>query len=227
MASSPSYIPQKIADFAIWLENFAALLTAAPATFGLTAPDALAVQNTADDFAAAYAISSVPTTRTTPTIAATTAQRAITTAIVRPYAVRISLNSAVTDENKAAIGVTIRSTVITPVPAPTTQPALSLLSAVFLKHTLRYYDVSTPTSKSKPFGAKALQLWSSVGTVAATDPAQCSYVGDFTKSPLEVQYSGPDVGKKATYFARWVTVAGPGGKAQVGPWSDALTVTVV
>jgi hypothetical protein len=225
--TSVSYIPSKIADFALWLNNFATLLTATPAAFGLTAPDALAVQNTADDFAASYAISSTPATRTTPTIAATTAQRAVTTAIIRPYAVRISQNPAVSDENKAAIGVTIRSTVITPVPAPTTQPALSLLSAVFLNHTLRYFDVSNPTSKQKPFGVKALQLWASVGITAATDPSQCKYLADYTKSPLQVSFSAEDVGKKVTYFSRWVTVAGPGGKAQVGPWSDALTVTVV
>ena len=224
---SNDYSPARLVDFAAWLANFSALLTATPAAFGLTAPIAVIVANTASDFAAAYALSSAPSTRTSPTIAATTAQRQITTGIVRPYAVLISQNSAVTDENKAAIGVTIRSTVITPIPAPTTQPALSLLSAVYLKHTLRYYDVSTPTSKAKPFGAKALQLWSSVGTVAATDPAQCSYVGDYTKSPLGVQFQAGDVGKKCTYFSRWVTVAGPGGQAQVGPWSDPLTVTVV
>ena len=224
---STDYIPAKLTNFAAWIANFAALLTLAPATYGLTAPDAVAVQAAADDFAAAFAISSTPATRTSPAIANTTAQRAIAAGIVRPYAVRISANDAVDDGDKVAIGVTVRSTVITPIPAPSTQPALSLLSAQFLKHTLRYFDVTTPTSKQKPFGVKALQVWRNVGVAAATDPIQCQFYGDFTKSPMVSEFDAADRGKQCTYFTRWVTVAGPGGKAQTGPWSDALVVTVV
>jgi hypothetical protein len=37
------YIPQKDADFGPWLANLAALSTAAPATYGLTAPEAAAI----------------------------------------------------------------------------------------------------------------------------------------------------------------------------------------
>ena len=43
MSTYPTYIPAKDALFATWLENFSTLLTAAPATYGLTAPDATAV----------------------------------------------------------------------------------------------------------------------------------------------------------------------------------------
>ncbi len=222
-----NYIPAPLDQFALWLDNFASLIAATPTAYGLIAGDATAIsaQNTA--FQAAYVISNNPTTRTSPAVANTQAARLVAESVVRPYAVRISLNPSVSDGLKTGVGVTVRSTTPTPVPAPTTQPALSLLSATLLTHQLRYYDVSTPTSKAKPPGAIGLELWCAVGVTPAVDPDQCKYVGSFTKSPLIVTFSGGDQGKKATYFSRWVTAAGPGGRAQVGPWSDPLTLTIV
>jgi hypothetical protein len=227
MATSTDYIPSKIADFAIWLANFSALLTAAPTTYGLTAPDAVAVAAFAGDFADAYAISSVPATRTSGAIAQTNAQRAISTAGVRPYAVRIAANTAVTPENKVAIGVTVRSLTPTPIPPPTTVPGLALESAISLNHTLRSFDTSTPTSKAKPFGAIAIQIFRAIGTMPAIDPEQAVFYANVTKSPFVVNFNSGDQGKKCTYFARYQTTSGAGGVASVGPWSEALTIGVI
>lgn len=221
------YIPAKIAAYALWVANFSSKLTATPVAFGLVAGDAVAVATQATAFATAYALSSTPATRTSATIAQTNNVRALATATIRPYAVRIAANSAVTDANKVSIGVTIRSTTPTPVPAPTTAPALSLLSATFLQHQLRYVDVSTPTTKAKPFGATGMEVYIAVGIAAAVDPSVAPYRGNYTKSPMTVAFDAGDKGKTATYFARWTTTAGPGGVAQVGPWSDPLVVGII
>lgn len=221
------YIPAKIADYALWIANFSAKLTATPVAFGLIASDAVAVATQATAFATAYAISSTPATRTSAAIAQTNNVRALATATLRPYAVRIASNSAVTDANKISIGVTVRSTTPTPVPAPTTAPALSLLSATFLQHQLRYVDVSTPTTKAKPFGATGMELYVAIGVASAVDPSVAPYAGTYTKSPLIKGFDAADKGKTATYFARWTTTAGPGGVAQTGPWSDPLSVIVI
>lgn len=221
------YIPSQIADKALWLDNFDTKLTSAPATYGLTAPDAAIVAAAVTAFQAAYAVSINPATRTSASIAATNGSLAVAIATVRPYAVRIAANPSVTDLNKVSIGVTLRSTVRTPVPAPTTQPSLALLSAVALQHQLRYNDVTTPATKAKPFGATGMELAVAVGVVAAVDPLQATYRGTYTKSPLFVDFVAGDRGKIATYFGRWVTTAGPGGVAQKGPWSSPSSFTVV
>lgn len=222
-----NYIPSDNAGFSSWLANFSTLLSATPTLYGLLAADATAVaaQNTA--YQAAYIASIDPTTRTSPTVAAAQAARASATAVVRPYAVRISLNAGVSDLNKSAIGVTIRKTIPTPIPAPTTTPALSLLAGTHLSHQLRYYDTTTPTSKSKPFGATGLEIWRNIGVTPATDPSQCTYYGSWTKSPNFSTFQAGDVGKNCTYFARWVTRGGPGGAAQVGPWGPALNLAIM
>lgn len=222
-----NYIPTSNADFANWLANFSTLLTASPTTYGLVTGDATAVaaQNTA--FQSAYTAATDPTTRTSPTVAAMQTKRTQAEAVVRPLAVRISLNAGVTDLNKTAIGVTVRKTVPTPVPPPTTTPALSLQSGTHLNHQLRYYDTSTPTAKAKPVGSTGIEIWRNIGTTAATDPAQCSYYQTWTKSPNISTFLAGDVGKICTYYSRWVTRGGPGGTAQTGPWSASLVLAIM
>lgn len=221
------YVPSRLADFALWCANFSTKLTATPTLYGLTAPDAVAVAATAGDFASSYAASSTPATRTSATIAQTAAQRAIATALIRPYAVRISANTSVDPSDKIDIGVTVRSLIPTPIPPPTTTPALALESAISLNQTLRYFDTSTPTAKAKPFGAATMQVWRAIGIVAAVDPEQSSFYANVTKSPFVVNFDAAAKGKVVTYFARWQTVAGAGGKSATGPWSEPLSLSVM
>jgi hypothetical protein len=227
MALYPPYIPPKIADRNLWYLNFSGLLTGTPTDFGLTAPDAVAVAAAVLLFTDAYAISSVPATRTSPAIAETNLQDANATAVIRPYATRISRNASVSDLNKASIGVTIPSTVPTPIPPPTTQPALTLASATDLVHVIQYYDTSTPTSKAKAAGSIGIEIWRAVGTVPAVDPAMARYYASFTKSPLRSSFDSADRGKICTYFARWVNRSGAGGVANTGPWSAPVSFGVI
>jgi triphosphoribosyl-dephospho-CoA synthetase len=89
------------------------------------------------------------------------------------------------------------------------------------------YKAAGASGKSKPFGSIGVEIFRSVGTVAATDPAQAKYNGTITKSPFRQSFAAEDQGKLCTYFARFVTRSGPDGQAQVGPWSAALNVHVV
>lgn len=220
------YIPNKDADFDNWITNFSTLLTANPTNYGLVAADATAVATVKTAWSTAYAAAINPTTRTSATIATKDGARATAEATVRPYAIRIRDNSAVSDALKLGIGLNIPSYPPVPIPAPTTAPTLSLVRAISLEQTLGYKEVGA-IGKAKPFGAIGVQLWRNVGTVAATDPAQCTYQGNYNKSPLRQQFLPTDQGKKVTYFARFVTRSGPEGVAQPGPWSDAFTLTIM
>lgn len=221
-----SYIPSTNAGFAAWLQNFSTLITASPATYGLIAGDATAIaaQNTA--FQAAFTAATDPSTRTSVTVAALNTAKASALFVVRPYAVQISLNAGVDDEDKTAVGVTVRKTVPTPIPAPTATPALSFVSAVPLNTTLQARNVETPTSKAKPFGSIGVEVWDSVGTVAATDPTQLSYRFQATKIPFVRVFESADRGKICSMAVRYVTRGGNGGVSKVGPWSAILPFVV-
>lgn len=221
-----SYIPAQDALFSNWLLNFSTLLTDSPATYGLTAPDAVIVANQEAAFAAAYALAIDPSTRTSVTVASKDAARASAESVVRPYAVTISLNPSVTNGEKVAIGVTVRSNIPTPIPAPVTPAVISLISAMPLTQQLQIRAVGSST-KAKPQGCIAIEVARSVGTVAATDPNQLAIVGQYGKTPLIQNFVAEDQGKIVTYAARFRTRSGPAGVSQAGPWSALASFRVI
>lgn len=221
------YLPSQDAAFEAWFLNFSTLIAAAPTDYGLIAGDATAISASYTAWNAAYLAATNPTTRTSPTIAAKDAQRILSEAMVRPYATQISRNPAVSNELKTGVGVNLPNTARTPIPAPTTQPAISLVGVVHNLQTLAYKDTSTPTSKAKPPGAIGMELWRVIETTPSTDPTAASLVGIMTKSPVNLGTMSGDAGKTATYWGRWTTRSGPGGQAQVGPFSAPLAVVIV
>jgi hypothetical protein len=224
MASTP-YIPNPDSQFDTWLANFSTVITAAPGTYFLTAGDAAAIAAQQVAWNTAY-LASQGATRGPATIAAKDAARTTALAIIRPYATAIANNPAISNDDKVAVGVTVRKTVPTPVPAPTTAPDILLDSANLGVLNLRYRDHSTPSQKSKPSGVTGMQLFANFGTVAATDPAQTQFQQVVTKTPFQLDTTG-QTGKVCTLFGRWMTRSGPSGIAQVGPWSAPLVVTVL
>lgn len=221
------YIPSRDADFATWLANFSAKITASPTTYGLIVGDATAIAAVATAFATAYGLATDPATRTTATIAAKDTARATATATVRPYAVRISRDLSVDDADKIEVGVNLPNSSRTPVPPPLTSPALNLVSAIIGQHTLGYADTSTPTQKAKPPGVIAMEVFRALGTTPAVDPAAAELYARVTKSPAALIADPADRGKIATYFGRWVTRSGVGGQAYAGPFGAPLAVTIL
>lgn len=222
-----NYIPAQDGPCSLWASNFAAVVNTDPTAVGLTSGDATTINTVTAQFFTDYNVTQNPDLRTPTAIAAKDASKVAMLATVRPYAQFINGRAATTDAQRSALGITIRKTVPTPVPAPTSAPTLSLVSALHGVATLGYRDPMTPTSKAKPFGAIGVQLYKSVGTVAATDPAQAAFDSQVTKSPCVLTFDGGDAGKVCTVFARYVTRGGPAGVAQSGPWSASLVFNVV
>lgn len=224
---APSYIPAKDADFDPWLNNFRTLIAANPTDYGLVAGDATIISAAYNAWHAAYVLAVNPATRTTPIIANKDAQRVAAEATVRPYAQQIAKNAGLDPSLIVGLGLNLPNPTRPPIPAPTTVPVLSVDSATFLVHNMSYRDTALGTTKKKPTGSVGIQIYRSIGTVAATDPAQATFYQTWTKSPNRSEFTAEDARKICTYFARWVTKAGPGGTAQTGPWSDPVVATVM
>jgi hypothetical protein len=226
MAAAP-YIPSKDADFDPWLDNLQTLIAADPVDYGLTAPDAVVITAAYTAWHTAYLLATNPVTRTSPAVADKTAARVAAEATVRPYCQRISKNGGLDPSLILGLGLNLPNATRPPIPAPTTAPTLILVSGTLLRHELAYKDTLLGGTKKKPTGAIGIEVWRAIGTLPAVDPGQCSYYETWTKSPNFANFSAPDRGKTVTYFARYNTKAGPGGKSQVGPWSDALSAIVM
>lgn len=213
-----SYIPSKDADLASWADNFNTLITAAPTTYGLIAGDATAIDDVVQPYLDAYAVITVPATKTMVTVAEKNTAKFAMLSVVRSYAQRIAVNPGVADGDKIALGLNLHGTPPTPVPAPTTIPLLSLLGATPLNFTLRFADELTPDKRAKPFGAVRLDTFVKIDTTPKSDPEDSLYYGGFTKQPAFVTFAPEDSGKYATLWGRWATRRG-----DVGPWSAPVS----
>ena len=217
----PNYIPNAQSLMRDWLVNFAALISAAPATYGLVAGDATTIQNSVNAFDAALTLAIDPVTRSPTTIADKDAQRMSTLGIVRPYAQLIRNNAGVTDENKVALGLTIVDRNPTVIPAPTTIPVMALTMATPLQQTFQFADANTPMSKAKPFGSIGIEIAAVTSATAITDPDVIPAKKLVTKSPFVLDWESSDQGKLAYIVGRYYTRRG-----LVGPWSAILSAYV-
>lgn len=216
-----TYIPDRDGDFGAWLDNFSDLINTSPGSYGLSPADAanLLAVTTAWDTAYAAAISGA--TRGPYTVNLKDVARVNATVVARQLATIIQANPGITDGQKTALGLTVRKTLPTPIPAPTSSPLLAFVAATPLQHTLRFADQTTPASRAKPFGVLSLQLYVDVlGGPPPTGPGPSNLV--FTKNPIAVNFGDANVGKIATYKAAWMTRTG-----LLGPISAALSATVV
>lgn len=218
----PNYIPAKDADLATWAANFSNLITASPATYGLTAGNATTIAAVQAAWVSAYALVTSPSTKTPATVQAKNIARANLLAIDRVFAQAVANNPGVTSANKIALGVNPRVNTPTPVTAPTTYPVISIPSAIALGHVIRFRDdLASPSVKAKPAGAIAMLLFGSASATPITDPTLLNFLKLTTKSPLTAAWGSGDVGKKAYYAARWSTRTG-----LVGPWSTIVSFTI-
>ena len=219
---SVPYIPPKDNAFAVWAENFAAVLAINYAAYGLAASDAASISAANATWQAAYAVATTDSTRTKVTVAAKDLARNQCKALMRGYAGVIQANSGITQDQKADLGLTIRDPHPTPVPTPTTSPLLTIVGATPGELTVRYADQNTPASRAKPSGAIALQMFAAASATVITDPNTLPLKDTFTKNPTAITFDSSDAGKTAYIAARWITRRG-----LVGPWSAIATYIVV
>ena len=218
------YIPRADGKVVAWAENFARLIALNPSTYGLMVSDSVAISGWVDAFVAARQVAAEPSTRTVSTVAAKDSARAAMLSVVRRYAQVIKLNDGVTNSEKIGLGLTVADGGRSPVPAPSTAPVCMIIGATPLRHTLRFSDAGSMTRRAKPPGAASLELHYFVGENPPPMPGgdvPTRFYGVATRQPFQVALKGADIGKRITYYARWVTRRG-----LAGPWSSPVGMTV-
>lgn len=219
-----SYIPTKDADLINWGSNFAAVITADPAAYGLLAADALTIQTNFDEFNAAYTVAINPATRTIVTIAAKDEEKAGFLSLARAYAAVIRANAGVSPEAKAAAGLTIPDPTPTPIPVPSTYPLMAAPLQGVGTILMTLVDQATPLIKAKPFGVAGACLYFSKW-VGATPPDGDSkqLLGLITKSDNIIETAPfATAGEKIRWYAQWYNR-----KGQLGPIGPVLDTIVL
>lgn len=197
----------KDADIVAGAANFASLISAGFASYGLSSAQSTAfgLLNTA--------LQSAYTTATTPSTRSPVAIEAKNLAILnmRRLAVNlariVSATATVTDAQLVSLGLLPR-TVPTPRPVPGTPPMIEFLSCAGRVVTIRIHS-ATGESRAKPFGAIGADIYSAVSPTVPTDPNAYRHEGLATRGKMRMTFPN-DVPSGATIWLSGVWVSARG-----------------
>ena len=221
---STDYIPRPDADYNAWIANFVTYANANLAGLGLVAADMTPVTTAQATWNTNFAANIAAQATAEGARANKDGARTTLTATIRPLVRRLQASTAVSDPERASLGITIPDPGSTPVAPPTTSPTCTIGCGERLRHTLDFRDSVTPTSRAKPAGVIGAEVWvklTAIGAPTPGDPADFDFLALDTSTPYLAEYAGPDGGKNANYILRWVNSRG-----QKGPWSEVFSATI-
>jgi hypothetical protein len=222
MPAVAPYIPTRDAAFSAWLANFSTLITASPASYGLTAADAVSIAAQNSAWSAAYAVVTSPNTKTPAAVATKNTARVNAQRVARVYAQQIAANAGVAVNSKIALGLNPRTSTPSPITAPASNPVLTVQYAGNLSLALRFRDSSaSPSVKAKPYGVGHLEIRYAKSATPINDPALLTSSAIATKTPFVLSLDGGYGGAQVYMAARWMTRTG-----KASPWSPIISMTV-
>jgi hypothetical protein len=122
---------------------------------------------------------------------------------------------------RASIALPAHATTRHKIAAPTTQPIVRIVELAGHRQELHWVDASTPTSRKKPAGYEAVEIFLKLGDPAPTDETTCTLAARDTATPYVYEFQTADVGKTAYWFVRWVNHAN-----EHGPLSALVSAKV-
>ena len=203
-------LPSNDAQLIQWTQNFLTRITAAPATYGLTAALCTSLSGFLSAFTATVQ-ANVPDLRCRASVTARNQAKVNLVYNIRLMANTIYGQAAVTDTMKQQLGLTVRA-IPTPIPAPSSSPVIEVLSvsAWTVSIRLRAADGST---RGKIAGASGASIFSYVGTQPPADIAQWKFEGNTGRVKAEVLFPSALVGGTKV----WLTAFWFNGRKQSGP----------
>jgi hypothetical protein len=214
------YIPGPDADYQAWVSNFVTYANANLAALGLTAADLTPITTAQTAWNTAFAAHIAAKAAAQAAKQTKDENRAALTGNLRPLVRRLQASAAVSDAEKAALGITVAQQP-TPIGPPTTAPTCTIECGARLQHTLRFADEATPTRKAKPAGVLGVEIWNHVGIAPPAGEGDLRFVAVDTNAPYVMNFDYAD-GGKTNYV--WMRLVSPTGER--GQWSEQAQATI-
>lgn len=215
------YIPQADSEFDTWQGAFVTYANANLAALGLIALDMTAITAGQGNWTTTYTAHIAAQNAAETAAQAKRDGRAAYVTSIRALVARLQSSPAVSDPERAALGITVPDRVPTPVGPPTTRPVLQVDTSQRLKITVAFADEGTPTSEAKPTGVIGCEVWVKVGGTPPTDLDDCSFLATDTRTPYTANFDGAQSNQTAHFIGVWVN-----SKAERGPLSQTVSATV-
>lgn len=215
------YIPRPDAEFKEWLESFLEYVNVNFAALGLTIAENAELQA----FGAAWLNAYQEQLDAETNLAAKTQSKVTAKSNLEPFVRQlvkaIQANRAVTNEQRAALQITIPDTIRTATPTPATRPMARIDNSQRLRHIHHFFDESTPSSKKKPDGVRGCEIWIKIGGPTPSGVEGFERETEDTRTPHTIDFDAADAGKLVHYIYRWVNTRG-----EFGPWSETVSATI-
>ncbi|MEM9753219.1 MAG: hypothetical protein AAF916_07515 [Planctomycetota bacterium] len=207
-----SYIPARLEDYESFVRNLYTKLTADPTAYGTTENAIIPFATAYEAFAAAYALTQDPSTRTKPTIAGRDTARVQLNEQLRPLVATLQASPAMTDAKREELELPIRDSQPTPVPVPSEMP--QVLVDPPLGTTIHFRVVNAEGKRARPEGAAGVLVYTYLGDVAPTDLTQWQFRGLSTKYKNDLPFPADTTpGSRVFVTACWVNRKGQPGPA--------------
>lgn len=218
----PDYIPTTDADFDNWQGvTLLPYIIANKVALGVSDPTVTALTGGQTAWTTGYSGHQSAQATATSKRQEKDGARASFVTLIRSVVGQIQANPAVTDTQRAAMQITVPSGSHTPAPVPTTRPVGTLDISQRLVHKVDFRDEATPTSRAKPAGVSACELFLFIGTTAPTGPSAMHLQAVDRSTPYLMEFESADAGKTAWWALRWVNTRG-----EHGPWSATVSGTI-
>ncbi len=141
--------------------------------------------------------------------------------LARVMRLHIASNDAVSESDKAALGIHPVKPSRSPVHPPVSYPVLSIDLSVSSAHRIRFRDSEALGSFGRAKTASYCELWYRLGGAAPTGPGDAGLRCNLSRSGQLLAFDVANKGNFVHYFARWVNK-----KGQQGPWSPVYSALI-
>lgn len=221
----PTFQPKKEAELVTWSDNFSALISATPTTFGLTALQATAYGALNATWLNAFDTATKPSTNSKSNIIAK--NQAKQDLLYGPGGARelvdiVQAFPGTTNAMRGDLGLRIPASNPAPIPVPTEPPLLSILSTSGRGLEIRLRDKENPDRRGKPVGVQGATVLYYVGENTPADPSQWMFLLNESRTLFDADI--PPVvaaGQKV-----WITAFWFNNRKQSGPVASPESVRV-
>ena len=211
-------VPSKDSALATFAPNFSTIVSAAPLTYNITAPQAALLATASGGFVTAYNACRADGMKSKSLTTAKDAAKATLFGLLRPMYAAIAALTSVTDTQKVNLGITIRRPP-SPQPAPGLAPIVSVVSVTGKTVRLRFGDASNPHRVGKPVGVSSATILSFLGATPPASMGLWKFEANVSKTVVDVVF--PDTAAPGAQV--WFTVFWSNRKDQSGPACDPIS----
>jgi len=216
-----SFLPNRDADLLAWATNASALITAAPATYGVPTAVATAFAAKVADYQTALAACE-PGVRNKSAVASKNVARLALRHAAGYVSNLVHGTEAVTDAQKIELGLNVRAQPA-PRPIPSEPPVLTVVGVSRNTVRVRLASLAAPSRRGLPPAIAGATLFSHVGATPPTTGAGWVYEGGVTRTLAEIVFDESlPMGTQVFLTAMWRNE-----RDQNGPACTPVPVTLL